>query len=86
MRELRNHIAHGHMYLRIDPETQKPTVTLLKAKDVDTGYLLGVNHVQFAELQSSLEALPEMIEEFGRLAGFGSDDRSPAEEDLSGRK
>jgi hypothetical protein len=57
IRELRNHIAHGHMYVRFDSETQKPTVTLFKAKDVDTGLLPDSKHVEFAELQSALTTL-----------------------------
>jgi hypothetical protein len=75
VRELRNHIAHGHMYVRLDPETQKPTVTVFKAKDVDTGLLPGSKHVEFAELQSALATLAGLIEKFQRLAGF-----TPAED------
>lgn len=70
IRQLRNHIAHGHMYVRLDPETQKPTVTVFTAKDVDTGLLPDSKHVEFAELQSALTALPGLIEEFQHLAGF----------------
>jgi len=70
IRELRNHIAHGHMYFHIDAETKQPTVTLFKAKDLDTGYLPGAKHVEFIELEEALEALPKLVEEFQLLAGF----------------
>ena len=41
LRELRNHIAHGHIYWRREEESQSPSVTLFKAKDLDTAYLPG---------------------------------------------
>src|SRR5882757_3355778 len=37
IRELRNHIAHGHIYARYDSETKKLIVTVLKAGDADMG-------------------------------------------------
>jgi hypothetical protein len=70
VRELRNHIAHGHMYVRLDAGTQRPTVTVFKAKDMDTGFLPGSKHVEFAELLDGLSRLSELIEEFQNLAGF----------------
>jgi len=76
IRQLRNHIAHGHMYASFDPETKKPRVTVLKAKDVDTGLDPDSEHVEFAELVTALTTLPSLIEEFTRLAGFG--EPSPA--------
>jgi hypothetical protein len=70
IRELRNHIAHGHLYLRLDADTKSFTITLLKAMDVDTGFLPDSEHVEFAQLQAALPTLDEMIGAFGRLAGF----------------
>ena len=70
IRRLRNHIAHGHMYLRLDAETRKPIVTLFKAKDLDTGLLPDSEHVEFAELQAALATLTGLIDEFQALAGF----------------
>lgn len=74
IRELRNHIAHGHMYVRWDEETQKPRVTVSKAKDVDTGLLPNSKHVEFGELQAALTTLTGLIEEFGRLVEFKTDE------------
>ena len=54
IRELRNHIAHGHMYARIDEKTCQSTVTVFKAKDVDTGFDPEAKHVDFAELLLNL--------------------------------
>ena len=70
IREIRNHIAHGHMYFRIDEPTEKPTVTLFKAKDLDTGFLPGAKHLEFSELLTALQTLNELIKEFQLLAGF----------------
>ncbi len=70
IRELRNHIAHGHMYVRIDEQTQKPTVTVFRAKDLDTGFLPDAKHVEFPELLAALNMLTELIEDFQCLAGF----------------
>jgi hypothetical protein len=70
IRNLRNHIAHGHMYFRLDLETQNPTVTVLKAKDLDTGFLLDTKHVEFAELVEALTTLDGLVKEFQHLVGF----------------
>ena len=84
IRELRNHLAHGHMYARIHPETQKPTLTVFQAKDLDTGWLPDSQHVEFAKLQSGLKTLGELIEEFQRLAGFKTAGGATSGEDLKG--
>jgi hypothetical protein len=70
MRELRNHIAHGHMNVRFDPGTGKANVTLLKAKDVDGGWMPATRHLDFEELQSALATMAQLNQEFERLAGF----------------
>jgi hypothetical protein len=73
VRELRNHIAHGHMHGHFDAETKKFKVTLFKAKDLDTAHLPDSRHVEFAELEAALSTLSELIEEFQSLAGFKTD-------------
>lgn len=70
IRELRNHIAHGHMLCRIDADTQKPMVTVFKAKDVNMAYFSESKHLKFSELCTALTTLAEVIEEFQRLAEF----------------
>ena len=70
IRELRNHIAHGHMLWRLDEKTKQPTVTVFKAKDLDTGSMPDAKHVEFAELLAALKTLTGLIEDFQRLAGF----------------
>ena len=77
IRELRNHIAHGHMYCRIDDQSHKPTVTVFKAKDLDTGWMPDAKHVEFPELLAALKELNELIEGFQNLAGFKADDHCP---------
>ena len=76
IRELRNHIAHGHMYCRVDDETKKPTVTVFRAKDLDTGFLPDAKHVEFAELLAALKTLNELIEKFQSLAGFKTEEHA----------
>ncbi|MEY4918395.1 MAG: hypothetical protein RL616_2308 [Verrucomicrobiota bacterium] len=78
IRELRNHIAHGHFYLRFDPETQKPIVSVFKAKDLDTGFLPDSKHLEFTELQAALSTLTELTEGFKRFAGFENETQSCA--------
>ena len=70
IRELRNHIAHGHMLWRLDEKTKQPTVTVFKAKDLDTGFLPDAKHVEFAELLAGLNTLNELIAQFQSLTGF----------------
>ena len=70
IRELRNHIAHGHMYMRRDGKMQNPTITVFKAKDLDTGFLPDSKHLEFPELLAGLKSLNELIEELQRIAGF----------------
>jgi hypothetical protein len=43
---------------------------VFKAKDVDTGLSPDSKHLEFAELQSALATLTELIEKFWHLAGF----------------
>src|SRR5687767_13115142 len=70
LRELRNHIAHGHMLLRVEPNTGRPTITLFKAKDVDMAYSSESRHLEFTELRTALTTLTEVIEDFQASAGF----------------
>ena len=70
IRELRNHIAHGHMYLTFDANPERRKLTLFQAKDVDTGLLPESKHVEFPELLAALSTLNELIEEFQSLTGF----------------
>jgi hypothetical protein len=76
IRDLRNHLAHGHLYLRHDVQTKKWSVTVFRAKDVDTGFLPTSKHVEFEDLLTALERLTELIEEFDRFAGFKTENRA----------
>ncbi len=70
LRELRNHIAHGQMHVRIHPETGEPKVTLLKAKEVDFGGQPEIKELGFAELERALTEIAQVNREFERFAGF----------------
>lgn len=85
MRELRNHIAHGQMNVRFAPDTMKPSVTLLKAKDVDNAGMPATRHLEFAELEAALETIAQLNQEFERLAGFKPDESGSVAEDLKNR-
>src|SRR5215218_4095569 len=70
IRELRNHIAHGHMYFRINEATRQPTATVFKTKDLDTGWRPDSKHAEFTELLAALKTLTELIERFQSLAAL----------------
>jgi len=74
IRELRNHIAHGHMYGRYDLRSKRFMVTVLKAADLDTGFLPDAKRVEFDDLVKGLNSLRELIGRFQELAGFQTDD------------
>ncbi|HWV98764.1 MAG TPA: hypothetical protein VNZ64_03625 [Candidatus Acidoferrum sp.] len=70
IRALRNHIAHGHLYLRIDPKTQTPALTLFQAKDLDKSLTPDSNHVAFDELLTASETLTRLNEQLQQLCGL----------------
>lgn len=70
MRELRNHLAHGHLYGRVNEETAEVTMGVLKARDLDSGYLEGTRHVEFPELLAALGTISSLLKEMENLAGF----------------
>lgn len=70
MRELRNHVAHAQMHLRIDPETGEAAVTLVKAKEADDSSLAQTRKLGFEELEHALTTMSGLNREFERLAGF----------------
>jgi len=70
IRDLRNHLAHGHLYARYDVQTKKWSVTVFQANDVDTGFLPTSTHVEFEDLLTALGRLTELIEELQRFVGF----------------
>lgn len=70
LRELRNHIAHGQLHVRIHPETGSPIVTLLRAKEVDVVGKVETRELEFAELERALTEIAKVNREFERFAGF----------------
>ena len=71
IRELRNHIAHGHMLLRLGEDGEPPVATLSLPKDLDATYAPESRHLNFEDLTQALGQLSQLIEEFERLTGFG---------------
>jgi hypothetical protein len=70
IRELRNHIAHGHILLRGNVETEMPEISLSLPKDMDQEYSPESRHLTFDELRASLNELTEVIEAFKGIVGF----------------
>jgi hypothetical protein len=70
IRDLRNHIAHGYMLARLDPDTNTLVTSVSLPKDLDQEYSQGTRHVTFNELHTNLTDLTELIEVFKKLAGF----------------
>jgi len=70
IRDLRNHIAHGYMIIRLNPETQTPEILISRPKDLDQEYSTGAKHVTFNELRASLTELTRLIEKFKAIVGF----------------
>jgi hypothetical protein len=74
MRELRNHIAHGHLLVRCEKGGKNPVETLSLPKDLDAIYQSETRHVEFEELEAALGELTALIEEFRACAGAGAYD------------
>ncbi len=73
IRTLRNHIAHGHLLIRVSEDCKSLTRTLSLPKDLDANYAPRTRHVEFQELTNALSELTALIEEFKALAGGWSD-------------
>lgn len=69
IRELRNHIAHGHVLVRLleDLKTWKMTVSL--PRDLNASYESGTRHLEFKELTAALDELNTLIKMIENLGG-----------------
>ena len=63
-------------------ETQEPTVTVFRAKDLDSGFLPDSTHVEFPELLAALSPLNELLKDLDRIAGFKTAGVTAIEHDL----
>lgn len=70
IRNLRNHIAHGHMTIMVNLETQIPEILISRPKDLDQEYSPEARHVTFGEMRQSLADLTKLIERFKAIVGF----------------
>lgn len=70
IRELRNHIAHGHLLTRMSEDGNSLILTLSLPKNLDAVDNPETRHLSFGELTKALSALTDLIEEFGKLSGF----------------
>ena len=73
VRELRNHIAHGHLLTRMDADGKSLVLTLSLPRNLDQIDAPETRNLSFAELTSALSELTALIEEFARLSGFQAD-------------
>ena len=67
--ELRNHIAHGHLLVRVTKDGKTPVLTLSLPKNLDSNYAPDTRHLEFSVLTSALTELAALIEEFQKLSG-----------------
>jgi hypothetical protein len=68
--DLRNLLAHGHLYGRYIAEKRCFTVVVSPARDLDVAYLPEARSADFAEIQSALLLLEDLQAPLSRLAGF----------------
>jgi hypothetical protein len=68
IRELRNHIAHGHLLSRWQEDTKTWQILLALPKDLDVLNAPETRLLEFGELTKALAELPELIEEFKKLS------------------
>lgn len=70
VREMRNHIAHGHLLVRIDPESGKPRLSLSNPRELETMYLEGSTHVSHMDVYKVIEELRHVIVQVEPLFGY----------------
>lgn len=70
VRELRNHIAHGYLLVRIDLESRKPLLSLSNPREFDVAYSAESLHLTLDQLLLLLNELGEVIKSFQGLAGY----------------
>lgn len=68
LRELRNHIAHGYLLMRLDDAGQNFVLTLTLPKHLSDAFSPNSKHLSFEGLQQALTELKELIEEFRQLS------------------
>jgi hypothetical protein len=73
IRDLRNHIARGHLLWRVADDFKTSQMTLSLPKDLDAAESSGPRRLSFEELNTALRRLGEAIETFQRLARFADD-------------
>lgn len=72
IREIRNHLAHGHMFTTIDEKTYQPTVTIMKARDLDMHDSPDCDQVHFKDILAAMNELGKIIKELDPIAGFST--------------
>ncbi len=63
MRELRNHLARGHLHGRLNVERGELTIGVVNARDLDIEDLESARHVEFQELRAAMETISGLLEE-----------------------
>lgn len=81
IRELRNHIAHGHFFTKPDGLTGAFQITLLPSKYAGDATHPDAKLLTLQELTTALQTLTTLIEEFKILAGFQNRPPSPSEQE-----
>ena len=76
LRELRNHVAHGHLTVNLQ-ENSEPKVTLSLPRNLDRPFDGDTRNLEFSELREGLDRLNEASELFQRLSRFGESGPNP---------
>jgi hypothetical protein len=74
IRNLRNHIAHGHMLVKKNLDGKSFDLTLSQPKDLNSNYAPGTRHLSFQDLIKATTELGKLIQEFQTLTGFGNEE------------
>ncbi len=78
VRELRNHIAHGHLLVRITEVGKTPVLTLSLPKDLDATEAPATRHLEFEELTKAQSELAALIDDIQKLTNDWRSESWPA--------
>lgn len=70
LRELRNHIAHGHLFVQISAKGEKPEITIARSKDQDDASVYGNQLLRLDDLLTASTTIADLCDEFCGLVGL----------------
>lgn len=76
LREFRNHLAHGLLYVQIDAGTLTPSLTIARAKDQDDCTVFGTRKLIVKDILDASVRVADANEAFCQLAGIYGNERT----------